>query len=118
MTIGDVANRTGFRTSAIRYYEAIGLIDAAGRNHAGQRRYGFATVRRLRLIWIAREAGISLTEIRELFAPANGPVSAHGKRVILEKLAKVDRKRERLLRLTKRLQECEAEADLMRRKPS
>jgi len=56
MTIGDVAKRTCLRTSAIRYYEQIGLREAAVRNQAGQRRYSASVVKRLGFIQAARSA--------------------------------------------------------------
>jgi MerR family transcriptional regulator, redox-sensitive transcriptional activator SoxR len=121
MTIGDVAKATGLRTSAIRYYEEIGLLEAAVRNRAGQRRYGSATVRRLRFIQTARAAGLSLSAIHELFAP--GPISAHWQRVAEEKIAELDELRERLQHLTQcacaTVQECESKiAERIRRNPA
>ena len=123
MTIGDVAKRTGLRTSAIRYYEQIGLLEAAVRNQAGQRRYSAGVVRRLGFIQAARLAGLSLSAIRELFEP--GLVSAHWQRVAEEKIAELDELRARLLDLAQctcaTVQECESkivQADRIRRNPS
>jgi hypothetical protein len=44
--IGALSGRTGVRPSALRYYEAEGLI-AAERNASGQRRYHRDVLRRL-----------------------------------------------------------------------
>ncbi len=38
LTIGELAKRTGVATSALRYYEELGLLPAPGRV-SGQRRY-------------------------------------------------------------------------------
>jgi MerR family transcriptional regulator, redox-sensitive transcriptional activator SoxR len=66
LTIGAVARRAGIATSAVRYYERIGLLPLAERTN-GRRRYDISTVQRLRVIERARQAGFTLREIRELF---------------------------------------------------
>lgn len=38
MSIGEVARRTGVRTSALRYYERVGVLPRPGRTN-GRRRY-------------------------------------------------------------------------------
>jgi MerR family redox-sensitive transcriptional activator SoxR len=65
LSIGDVASRAGIRTSAVRYYETVGLIPAPDRI-SGQRRYEGDVVHRLGLIAVAKEAGFSLDEVRTL----------------------------------------------------
>ena len=67
LTIGAVARRAGVATSAIRYYETIGLLPAPIRLKNGQRRYAASTVQRLRVVERAQQAGFTLSEIRELF---------------------------------------------------
>jgi MerR family redox-sensitive transcriptional activator SoxR len=67
LTIGAVARQAGVATSAIRYYETIGLLPAPVRLRNGQRRYEVTTVQRLRVIERAQRAGFTLGEIRELF---------------------------------------------------
>ena len=67
LTIGAVAERTGAAPSALRYYEAEGLI-AAGRSAGGQRRYPRDTIRRVSFIRVAQQVGLSLEEIREALA--------------------------------------------------
>ncbi len=66
MTIGQVARQVGTATSAIRYYEEIGLLPPPARVH-GRRRYEASTVQRLAVIERAQQAGFTLGEIRELF---------------------------------------------------
>jgi MerR family redox-sensitive transcriptional activator SoxR len=65
LTIGQLAKRAGLRTSAIRYYERVGVLPAPGRV-SGQRRYGSEAVRRLEVLEIAKRAGFSLDEARVL----------------------------------------------------
>lgn len=57
--IGEAARRLSMRTSALRYYEARGLLEPADRP-AGQRRYSPADLRRLAFIKIAKELGVPL----------------------------------------------------------
>jgi MerR family redox-sensitive transcriptional activator SoxR len=64
LTIGDLAKRTGLSVSAIRFYEAKGLIHP-DRNSGGQRRFAGADIRRLSFVMIAQQLGLSITEIRE-----------------------------------------------------
>lgn len=63
LTIGELASRTGVATSALRFYEARGLIHAE-RNSSGHRRYPRATARRVAFIIFAQRVGLSLEEIR------------------------------------------------------
>ena len=63
LTIGEVAARSGVATSAIRFYEAQGLLTAS-RTSGNQRRYARSVLRRLALIQAGRAAGISLERIR------------------------------------------------------
>jgi MerR family transcriptional regulator, redox-sensitive transcriptional activator SoxR len=67
MSIGQVAERSGYATSAVRYYEREGLI-AAVRNEGGHRRFHPAVLRRLAFIRAARHIGLSLEEVREALA--------------------------------------------------
>lgn len=65
LPIGEVAARAGLRTSAVRYYERIGLLPAAERV-GGKRRYGPEVLERLAVIATAQRAGLSLDEVRDL----------------------------------------------------
>ena len=67
LSIGEVARRSGVATSALRYYEARGLIHSrrVGGNH---RRYHRATLRRISIIRVAQNLGLSLAEISEALA--------------------------------------------------
>ena len=65
----------GLRTSAIRYYEQIGILPPPMRKN-GQRRYEQSVLFRLEVVRRARESGFTLAEIRELFfgfQPATPP---------------------------------------------
>ncbi|HVM34471.1 MAG TPA: redox-sensitive transcriptional activator SoxR [Actinomycetota bacterium] len=63
LSVGEVAERSGFAPSAIRYYEREGLVPAE-RSAGGQRRFNRSVLRRLAFISAARHVGLSLDEIR------------------------------------------------------
>ncbi len=69
MSIGEVARKAGVRTSALRYYERIGLLPRAGREN-GRRRYDGEALRealdRLAVVRVAQQAGFTISEIRTL----------------------------------------------------
>ena len=67
LTIGDLSRRTGVAASALRFYEAEGLISAA-RTSGGQRRYTRDTIRRISFMRIAQQVGLSLDAIRTALA--------------------------------------------------
>jgi MerR family transcriptional regulator, redox-sensitive transcriptional activator SoxR len=71
LTIGQVAERAGINSSAVRFYERVGVLPAPERV-SGQRRYGEETVRRLEVIDIAKTAGFNLEEIRLLLNDSSG----------------------------------------------
>lgn len=62
VSIGYLAERTGLAVSAIRYYEAQGLVEP-WRNAGGQRRFHRADLRRLSFVMVAQKFGFSLPEI-------------------------------------------------------
>lgn len=64
LPISEVAARSGFAASALRYYESEGLIDAQ-RSGGNQRRYERNVLRRLAFIRAASNVGLTITEIRE-----------------------------------------------------
>ncbi len=63
LTIGELAERTGVATSALRFYEERGLIHPE-RNASGHRRYPRATARRVAFVVFAQRVGLTLEEIR------------------------------------------------------
>jgi MerR family transcriptional regulator, redox-sensitive transcriptional activator SoxR len=62
LTIGAMSERTGVSHSALRFYEAEGLIHST-RSDGGQRRYTRDTLRRVSFIRVAQQVGLSLEEI-------------------------------------------------------
>ena len=62
LTIGELARRTGLAVSAIRFYEARGLVTAI-RTGGNQRRFLRADIRRLSFAQIAQQLGLTLAEV-------------------------------------------------------
>ena len=62
LPVGEIARRSGFAESAVRYYEGLGLLPAT-RTSGGQRRFERSTLRRLAFIRAARNIGLSLDEV-------------------------------------------------------
>ena len=65
LTIGEVADRTGVATSALRYWEEVGLLPEPSRV-SGQRRYPPSAVEQVGLILLLRDVGFTLREIKAL----------------------------------------------------
>ena len=86
LTIGEVARRAGLKASAIRYYESLGLLPEPERVR-GQRRYDGGTLRRLRVIEVAKRAGFSLDEARVLLTNSD---AAQLRALAERKLTEVD----------------------------
>ena len=108
LPIGALADRTGLAVSAIRYYEAQGLI-RPWRNAGGQRRFERADLRRLSFVMIAQQFGFTLPEIRaELDRLPGGrtPTKADWAQISAGFRAALDKRIETLTRLRDRLDSC------------
>ena len=75
LTIGQLAQRAGLPTSAIRFYERTGVLPEPERV-GGQRRYGLDAVRRLEVLGVAKRAGFSLDEAKLLLQSADAGTPA------------------------------------------
>ena len=100
MKIGEVAQQAGIETSAIRYYESIGLLPAPHRANC-QRRYDASILARLNMILAAREIGFSLDEIRTLLDsfPERTPPSERWQSLAATKLTEIEATLDHLLRM-------------------
>lgn len=108
LSIGQVAHRTGVAVSAIRYYEAEGLL-TANRNAGGQRRFERAAIRRISFILVAQKFGFSIARIRDLLAglPANRTPNEEDWRAIAADFrSELDQKIDTLQRLRDNLDGC------------
>ena len=90
-SIGELALASGNATSAIRYYESLGLLRPA-RSGGGQRRFGSEALEVLRYISFAQAAGFSLREIADLnkaIKPGQ-PLFGHWRELAERKLVELD----------------------------
>jgi MerR family transcriptional regulator, redox-sensitive transcriptional activator SoxR len=91
LTIGEVARRTGVRTSALRYYEDAGVIPPPRRLN-GRRRYDPEVVRLVGVLRFAQQAGFTLEEVRTLFHGFGSevPLGERWEALAREKLRELD----------------------------
>lgn len=68
LTIGQLARRVGMRPSALRFYEAEGLLAPSAHSAAGYRLYSPGAEETLRFLQRAQRLGFALTDIRALLA--------------------------------------------------
>lgn len=66
LSIGEMSRRTGVAVSALRYYESLGLIVSV-RTEGNQRRFARHMLRRVSLISVARNLGVSLESVQDVF---------------------------------------------------
>ncbi|GAA5194665.1 MerR family transcriptional regulator [Rugosimonospora acidiphila] len=90
MAIGELAGATGVATSALRYWEELGLLPAPARS-SGQRRYPASAVEQVGLILLLRDAGFTLGEIAALLV-ARSDGAESWRELYQRKLAELDRR--------------------------
>lgn len=108
LTVTQVSERSGFAASALRYYEAQGLISAE-RTPGGRRVYERSVLRRLAFIRAASNVGLSLDEVRaELDQLPRGrtPTKADWHRMSKHWRARLDEQLLALQRLRDGLDSC------------
>jgi MerR family redox-sensitive transcriptional activator SoxR len=107
-SVGEVAQRTGVATSALRFYEEHGLIHA-DRNESGHRRYHADVLRRVSFIRTAQRVGLSLAEIADALASLpNGrtPTAKDWDRLAESWRPRLDEQIELITRLRDQLDSC------------
>ncbi|WP_329330876.1 MerR family transcriptional regulator [Streptomyces luteogriseus] len=88
LTIGELARITGVATSALRYWEELGLVPDPARV-PGQRRYLVSAVGLVGLILLLRNVGFTLREAKALVATRSDDPSAW-RELHQRKLAELD----------------------------
>ena len=108
LTIGQLAERSGMATSAIRFYESRGLV-RSHRTTGNQRRYQQAELRRVAFIRTAQRVGLSLEEIGAALSTLpdeRTPTKADWTRLSRAWRPRLDDQIERLQRLRDKLDGC------------
>ncbi|MFL6725772.1 MAG: MerR family transcriptional regulator [Sphingomicrobium sp.] len=114
LTISQAAKRFGWRTSALRYYEQIGVLPPPYRR-GGQRRYDESAMRRLAIVKRAQQLGFSLKDVQILFSDfSNGPpVSKRWRSLSKAKLDELDERIKQILemqRMLRKMMQCRCTA--------
>lgn len=108
LTVGEVADRSGFAASAIRFYDKQGLITAT-RTSGGQRRFERNMLRRLAFIRAARNVGLTLEEIAaalDTLPDSRTPTRADWGRLSIQWRARLDDQIAGLIALRDSLDSC------------
>ena len=114
-TIGQVAERSGFAASALRYYEDVGLLAPTTRTQAGYRLYDDQVLGRLAFIARAKQLGCSLDEITDLVGVWDGercgPVQRRLHELVTDKLHDTRTRIAELIAFASQLQTAAARLD-------
>ena len=108
LTIGQLAERAGVATSAIRFYEEKGLVRST-RTTGNQRRYEQSTLRRVAFVRAAQRVGLTLEEVAEALGtlPDNrAPTKADWHRISREWKPRLEEQIRRIRLLEQRLDSC------------
>jgi MerR family redox-sensitive transcriptional activator SoxR len=108
LTVSEVANRSGFAASAIRFYEKEGLIQAS-RTAGGQRRFARNMLRRLAFIRAGRNVGLTLEEVAaalDMLPGSRTPTRADWTRLSKDWRARLDDQIVGLIALRDSLDSC------------
>ncbi|MFI6387108.1 MerR family transcriptional regulator [Nonomuraea sp. NPDC050540] len=90
LTIGELASRTGVATSALRYWEELGVLPAPARV-SGQRRYPPSTVGLVGVVLLLRDVGSTLREIKAFIA-SRSPTGDGWRELYQRKLTELDQR--------------------------
>lgn len=108
LTIGQLADRAGVATSAIRFYESRGLLSSR-RTTGNQRRYAQSELRRVAFIRTAQRVGLTLEEIGDALATLpeqRTPTKADWQRLSQTWRPRLDEQIRRIELLRDRLEGC------------
>ena len=107
MSIGEVARRAGIRPSAIRYYESMHVLPSPKLVNT-KRRYSTDIFTLLMLIRIAKDAGLTVEEMRLVLNSQPGDTQFPGgwRALARQKLAEVEQRMKQMERMKHILEEA------------
>src|ERR1700689_675718 len=100
LLIGEVARRAGLSTSALRYYERVGLLPPAARI-SKRRIYDSKVLGRIRIILLALDAGFTVKETRTFLSgyPLSTTPAERWRALAAKKLTELDAQMTRLAQM-------------------
>jgi DNA-binding transcriptional MerR regulator len=108
--IAEVAKRSGFTPSTLRYYEELGLVPPVGRSPAGYRMYDDSSLARLAFISRAKQLGCTLEEITDLAVAWDGercePIQTRLRALVSAKIAEAKDRVQEMVAFTAQLQQA------------
>jgi DNA-binding transcriptional MerR regulator len=105
MSIGEVARRAGIPASTIRYYESMHVLPKA-RLVNTKRRYTAEIFPRLALIRIAKDAGLTVEEMRLVLNSQHEEAQGEWRALSRQKLLEVEQRMQQLTRMKHILEEA------------
>jgi MerR family redox-sensitive transcriptional activator SoxR len=108
IAIGELAARSGVATSAIRFYESLGLL-VSERTDGNHRMYPRHALRRVAFIRAAQRVGLSLDEVTDalsLLPPDRAPTKAEWRRISRAWRSRIDERITGLEQLRDDLTSC------------
>ena len=111
MNIGQASKHSGISAKMIRYYEEIGLLEAAQRSASGYRIYSETDLKTLNFLKHARELGFSSEQMKELISlwKNTDRHSAEVKALTVKHIAELKQKIAHLQELVNILQDSDAD---------
>ncbi len=100
LLIGEVARRAGLSTSALRYYERVGLLPPPARV-SKRRIYDSKVIGRIRIILLALDAGFTVKETKTFLSgyPLSTTPAERWRALATKKLAELDAQMTRLAQM-------------------
>ena len=100
LLIGEVARRAGLSTSALRYYERVGLLPPPARV-SRRRSYEAKVIGRIRIILLALDAGFTVKETKTFLSgyPLSTTPAERWRALAAKKLVELDAQMTRLAQM-------------------
>jgi MerR family redox-sensitive transcriptional activator SoxR len=100
LLIGEIARRAGLSTSALRYYERVGLLPPPARI-SKRRIYDSKVLGRIRIILLALDAGFTVKETKTFLSgyPLSTTPAERWRTLAAKKLAELDAQMTRLTQM-------------------